>query len=144
MKKFCECLRKRKMMIINFNSNSNLTQKRSKLEPWNFAAHSNSSFEISAPSLVSLVCFSLHILDKIQTGVFRVSAFLASPKKNCHKSRTSNDIDMKTGPVTKLDKGNKATSKKLMMIHCQQILNSLSLLRFMTKLKQSGCQIPDA
>ena len=33
-------------------------------------------------------------------------------KKFCHNSRTSDDIDMKFGPVTKLDKRNKTTSKK--------------------------------
>ena len=33
-------------------------------------------------------------------------------KENCHNSRTSDDIDMKLGPVTKIDKRNKATSKK--------------------------------
>ena len=33
--------------------------------------------------------------------------------KNCHNYRTSNDIDMKLGPVTELDKRNKATSKKI-------------------------------
>ena len=30
----------------------------------------------------------------------------------CHNSRTSDDIHMKLGPVTKLDKRNKITSKK--------------------------------
>ena len=30
-------------------------------------------------------------------------------KENCHNSRTSDDIDMKFGPVTKLDKTNKVT-----------------------------------
>ena len=34
-------------------------------------------------------------------------------KENCHNSRTNNDIDMKLGPVTKIEKGNKTTSKKL-------------------------------
>ena len=34
-------------------------------------------------------------------------------KENCHNSRTSDDIHMKLGPVTKLDKRNKATSKKI-------------------------------
>ena len=29
-------------------------------------------------------------------------------KGNCHNSRTSDGIDMKLGPVTKLDKRNKA------------------------------------
>ena len=33
-------------------------------------------------------------------------------KENFHNYRTSNDIDMKLGPVTKLDKKNKTTSKK--------------------------------
>ena len=32
-------------------------------------------------------------------------------KEKCHNSRTSNDIDMKLGAVTKLDKLNTATSK---------------------------------
>ena len=35
-------------------------------------------------------------------------------KVNCHNSRTSDGIDMKLGPVTKLDKRNKTTSKKLL------------------------------
>ena len=30
-------------------------------------------------------------------------------KENCHNSRTSDEIDMKLGPVTKLDKRNKKT-----------------------------------
>ena len=34
-------------------------------------------------------------------------------KRNCHNSRTSKDIDIKLGPVTKLDKRNKTTSKKI-------------------------------
>ena len=33
-------------------------------------------------------------------------------KENCHRSGASYDIDMKLGPVTRLDKRNKATSKK--------------------------------
>ena len=33
-------------------------------------------------------------------------------KKNCHKSRISHDIDIKIGPVTRLDKGNTTLSKK--------------------------------
>ena len=33
-------------------------------------------------------------------------------KENFHNSRTSDDIEMKLGVVTKLDKRNKATSKK--------------------------------
>ena len=33
-------------------------------------------------------------------------------KEICHSSKTSHDIDMKVGSVTKLDKRNKTTSKK--------------------------------
>ena len=33
-------------------------------------------------------------------------------KGNCHNSRTSDGIDMKLGPVTKLNKGNKTKPKK--------------------------------
>ena len=33
-------------------------------------------------------------------------------KENFHNSRTSDDINMNLGPVTKLDKRNKGTSKK--------------------------------
>ena len=43
-------------------------------------------------------------------GVFPISG-QSLIKENCHNSRTSGDIDMKLGPVTKLEKRNKATSK---------------------------------
>ena len=33
-------------------------------------------------------------------------------KENCHNSRIGEDIDMRLGPVTRLDKRNKTTSKK--------------------------------
>ena len=39
--------------------------------------------------------------EKTQTGTF-----------NCHNSRTSHDIDMKFGPVTKLDKRNTTSKRK--------------------------------
>ena len=42
---------------------------------------------------------------------YRISA-QSLIKENCHNSRTRDDIDMKLGPVTKLDKRNKTTSKK--------------------------------
>ena len=45
--------------------------------------------------------------------------------KNCHNSRTSNNIDMKLGPVTKIDK---ETQKKLTMTLCQQIMMSSSFM----------------
>ena len=42
-------------------------------------------------------------MDKVQTGVFPFPDFWS----------TSDDIDKKLGPVTKLDKRNKTTSKKV-------------------------------
>ena len=47
-------------------------------------------------------------------------------KENCHDSRNNNDIDMKLGVVTKLDKRNKTTSKKfdddVMLANCDIIV----------------------
>ena len=43
---------------------------------------------------------------------FRISG-QSLTKINCHNSRTSDDIDMKLEPVTKLNKGNKTKSKKI-------------------------------
>ena len=47
-------------------------------------------------------------------------------KENSHNSRTSNDIDMKLGTVTKLDKRNTATSKKIydyiMLANCDVVV----------------------
>ena len=52
--------------------------------------------------------------------------------------RTSDDIDMKLGPVTKLDKKNKTTSKQLTMASFQEIM-----MPFLVHLDQSGSRIPD-
>ena len=56
--------------------------------------------------------------------------------ENCHICTTFNDIDMKLGPVTKLDKRNTATPKKSIMTY-RQIVTSLSFFRFMANLEQS-------
>ena len=50
---------------------------------------------------------------------------------------------MKLGQLTKHDKKNTATPKKL-MTSCQQIVTSLSLFRFMANLEQYGSWIPNA
>ena len=50
---------------------------------------------------------------------------------------------MKPRPVTKLDKRNKATSKKLMMMSCRKIVTLLSFSSLLVTLKQPGDQIPD-
>ena len=66
------------------------------------------------PNLESITYPSLQILCKNSDGGisdFRISG-QSLIKENCHNSRTSNDIDIVLGPVTKLDKRNKTTSKK--------------------------------
>ena len=79
------------------------------------------SLVTSTPNFVSLTCPSLEILGKSQ-GIydFPISgqSFI---KENCHNSRTRNDIDMKLGPVTKLDKRNTRTLKKLTIAPCRQL-----------------------
>ena len=63
------------------------------------------------PNLVSLSHPSFQALGKTQIVVFPISG-QSLIKKNCHNSRTSDDIDIKLGPVTKFDNRNKTTSKK--------------------------------
>ena len=60
-------------------------------------------------------------------------------KENCNNSRTGDDIDMKLGPVTKLNKRNKITSKKfdddVMLKNCDVILTFLIYGQFGAILK---------
>ena len=51
---------------------------------------------------------------------------------------------MKPGPVSKVDKRNKTTSKDLEMTSCLEIVTSFSFLQFMANLEESGSQIPEA
>ena len=50
--------------------------------------------------------------------------------------RTSHDIDMKLGPVIKLDKRKTATLKKLTKKLCWQVTTSLSFFRLIVNLDQ--------
>ena len=50
---------------------------------------------------------------------------------------------MKIGPVNKLDKRNKKTSKKLTLTSCRKIVKSLSFFGFLANLEQSGDRNPD-
>ena len=64
---------------------------------------------------------------KFRWGYFQFLDFRSIPyKRNCHNFRTSDVADMKLGPVTKLDKRNKSTSKNLTMTSCQKIVTSLA------------------
>ena len=94
-------------------------------------------------NLVSLFCLGLKTLGKNQTGVFPISGFLVN-SLYYPNSRTSDDIVMKLASVTKLDKRNKTTSKKLMMTSCQQTVTSFSFFEFMANLEPSRRRIPDA
>ena len=63
--------------------------------------------------------------------------------ENCHNFRTSNDTDVKLGPVSKLDKRNTSTStstskKKLTMTSWWQVVTLLPFFWFMANLDQSG------
>ena len=83
------------------------------------------------PNLVSITRPSLQILGKPTSdgGISDIQISGQSLiKENCHNSRTSDDIDMKVGSVTKFDKRNKTASK-----------NSDNE----QKIQQSGGRIPD-
>ena len=66
-------------------------------------------------------------------------------KENCHISRTSADIDMNLGPVTKFDKRNKTTSKKfdndVIPENCDLKI-VIVISGFLANLEQSGGRIP--
>ena len=68
------------------------------------------------PNLVSIAVQSPDIGKNSDEGVFnfRISG-QSLIRDNSHHSITSNDIDMKPIPVTKHDKKDKTTSKKLTM-----------------------------
>ena len=90
-----------------------------------FTAFINILLETFVPSLISLIRPSLHILGKTHTGLFSISG-QSLINENWHNSRTSNDIDMKLGPVTKLDKKKATASKKVygdvMSANCDAII----------------------
>ena len=93
------------------------------------------SLETVVPNLVSLTLSSRY-WTKLRWGYFWISV-QSLIKENCNNSRTSDDIDMKRGPVTKIDKGNKKTSKKIhddvISLNCDVIV----IFQFMADLEQS-------
>ena len=62
----------------------------------------------------------------------------------CHNSRTSDDFDMKLGPVTKLDKRSKTPSKKFDYDAMSKNYDVIVILQYMLNLEQSWSRIPDA
>ena len=107
---------------------------------------SNISLQPFMPILVSLTCPSLQILDKTQVGGISDIQISGQSiiKENYHNSRTSNDIDMKLGPVTKRVERNMTTSKKLTRMSCRKIVMPLLFFRFMANLEQSAKRIRNA
>ena len=73
---------------------------------------------------------------------FRISGQFLN-KKNCHNSRTSDHIDIKLGPVTKIDKKNKTHQKKIYVDVMSEIMTSLSFSGFLANLEQSCDRIPN-
>ena len=98
-------------------------------------------------NVVSISCASPDIGQNSDGGIsdFRIPG-QSLIKENCHNSRTSGDIDMKLGPVTKPDKRNTKMSKKKnsTMTSGRKIVTSLLLLKFMAKFGQSRSRNPDA
>ena len=78
-----------------------------------FVIFINCSLETLIPILIFLTRSSCQILDKIQTGLFPTSGFLVKSLTNKHSFnyKTSNGIDMKLGPLSKLGKRNIMTSR---------------------------------
>ena len=82
------------------------------------------------PNLVFLNRPGLQMLGKTQNSeVFPIFGFMVNPF--CRKtilesqnSTTSNDIDMKLEPVTKLDKRNTTALKNPNMTPCRQFITS--------------------
>ena len=69
-------------------------------------------------NLINFYYYLNKLLIRDVPGKFGIPDLPQSPdirqflrNKNCHNSRTSNDVDMKLEPVTKLDKRNTTTSK---------------------------------
>ena len=54
---------------------------------------------------------------------------------SCNNSKISHIIDMKFGPVTKLERQKTATSKKLTIASCCQIMTSSSFFQLMANLQ---------
>ena len=50
---------------------------------------------------------------------------------------------MKLGPVPKLEKRNKTTSKKIALMSCQEIVTSFSFFGFLANSEQSEGRIPE-
>ena len=92
------------------------------------------------PSLVSKTCPQSSDTGQNSDGEisdFRISvqSFI---KEKFHNCRTSHDIDMKLGSVTKLDKRHKKTSRKVDVDVMSENCDVIVIFGFLANLKQSG------
>ena len=85
-------------------------------------------------------------MRKTQKGVIPISVLLVNllQKKIIQNTRNRYNISMKPESVTKLNKRNTGTSKKLVMMPCRPIVTSQSFFQLMANLEESGDQIPHA
>ena len=99
------------------------------VKAYHFVAFSNHSLETSMPDSVSLIQSSPQILGKFQRVVFSFSWFLVKSLIN-KTSRTSNDIAVNLERLSKLDKRNKKTSKKVDNNFMSETITSFLFFRF--------------
>ena len=79
---------------------------------WAFCSKQQLLLETFASNLVSLTCPSLQILGKTRQDRFFFDFRICSQSDIVLDSGTSNAIDVKLGPVTKVYKRNMEASKK--------------------------------
>ena len=107
----------RKLTLIWVGGNS----KTVKAKNWHFPAISRIWLETFVLNFRVSSLFQSPDIGQNSDGDifdFRISG-QSLVKENCHNSRTSYDINMKLGSVTKLDKASKIKSKKLTMTSCR-------------------------
>ena len=112
-----------------------IIHKGDKLKTWHFAAFSNILLEKFMPNLVSLQSTDIgQNSGRGRGGERGVGCVISGSqisgqsfiKEICHNSRNSNDIDMKLGPATKIDKRNKKSQNLddyVMLANCTVIFN---------------------
>ena len=98
--------------------------------------HSGAFHYIHAKFGISTSLQYPHIGQNSDGGIFDFRTSGQSlTEENCN-SRASDDMDMKLGPLTKLDKKNKTTPKNVTMTLCRQIVTQLPFFQFLDNLEQ--------
>ena len=97
------------------------------------------------PNLVSQTFSSPCVLDKIQARVFSISNFLVRflKHRNSDNSRTSNNINLRLGPISKLKKTNTMGSNKILKTIYEQFMTYLTIFGLTVDLEQTRSCIMD-